>query len=578
MAINLSVQAPVDRIERWRTNTRWGNLKPSTLADVLARSSKGDVADLVDLSEYAIGSDPRLTSWYDSRITRVLQADFGVKPSPFGDPKIAKMAADLVNECIARIPDWHQVQRDLLHAIAVGHALGENEWAYDETLDLNYVTRIDFRHGHRFRYDEVWQLRLYDQGAKHSVGSMYGEALVDHKWTVHQYRVQAGYPGIGGIMRSCLWPWLFGRMSERWWVTSTERNGQPFWRAEVPKGTTESTRLNILSQLEGLSGDHVAVLEEDVKIIADATAAASKSWEGYVEFLKDCREGMELAWLGMKDATGPGENGSRGATEARTGAMLDPRMVADGINFGGSLESTLIRSMIACNAHRFPVPVERVPIPLYRYLTNDDTTHTQTPVNVVDLLSIVTAVKTGQISRESAVEMIQLANPGVTEEQARKVLGVAPPRAPGAAAPAPAITQPVATPAAPAAPAPAPAAAPAAPDVPKLAEQALNGAQVSSLLEIVQAVASGVLTEASAVALIEAAGLVTDPAKARAIVSGASAPTAPAEPTDPKAQTPAPQPGQVNRQASRLASTKTPSRSPSPFAKTVRRASATSTP
>jgi hypothetical protein len=144
MAINLSVQAPVDRIERWRTNTRWGNLKPSTLADVLARSSKGDVADLVDLSEYAIGSDPRLTSWYDSRITRVLQADFGVKPSPFGDPKIAKMAADLVNECIARIPDWHQVQRDLLHAIAVGHALGENEWAYDETLDLNYVTRIDF--------------------------------------------------------------------------------------------------------------------------------------------------------------------------------------------------------------------------------------------------------------------------------------------------------------------------------------------------------------------------------------------------------------------------------------------------
>jgi hypothetical protein len=324
--------------------------------------------------------------------------------------------------------------------------------------------------------------------------------------------VLAGYPGIGGVMRSCLWRWLFGRMVERWWINSTERNGQPFWRASVPKGTPETTRANILAQLEGLSGDHVGVMEEDVQIIADATAAASKSYEGYIEFLKDTRDLLTLAWLGMKDATGPGDTGGRASAETRTGATMDPRMVADGLNFGASLESTLFRSLITCNAHRFPVPIDRVPLPLYRYLTNDDATHAQTPVVVADLLSIVSAVKTGQISRESAIEMIQLANPGVAEEQAIKVLGTAGSKPNGDR------SIPVHTPSTdPAAPSPAPAAKPAAPPPStepetKLAEQALNGAQVTSLLQIVDAVATGKLTDASAIALMDAAGLITDQA------------------------------------------------------------------
>ncbi len=436
------VQAPVDRIERWRTNDRWGDLAPSTLANVLQRAAQGDVADLVDLCEFAISTDPELFSLYDSRITRVLQAEFSIKPNPFGDKVVAKQAADLVNECVARIPDWHQVQRDLLHAIAVGHSCGENEWAKDEAVDLTYVKRIDFRHPHRFRYDEVWQLRLYDQGMKRSNGSLYGEALIPHKWTTHQYRVLAGYPGIGGVMRACLWWWLFGRLAEKWWFGSTERYGQPHTRAEVPKNTPEATRTRILAQLEAFSSEHVVVHEEGVRIVVDAAAAAAKSYEGYVEFLKRAREAKELAWLGMRDATGPGDNGGRAAAETRTGAMLDPRMVADGLGFGASLQSTLFTSLIAANPHRFSVPVERVPVPIYRYLTNDDTMQTQTPVVVGDLLTTVDAVKSGRIAYDSGIAILMLANPGISEDQARKVLGVqqAPvavtPPAP-AAAPAP---------------------------------------------------------------------------------------------------------------------------------------------
>jgi len=420
------VQAPVDRVERWRTDTRWGDLAPSTLAAVMQRGKEGDVADLVDLIEFVLDTDPEMFSLYDSRLTRVLQAEFAIKPNPFGDKAIAQQAADLVSECVARIPDWHQVQRDLLHGMATGFGCGENEWAEDKAAQLNYVARIDFRHGHRFRYDEVWALRLYDRGMKRGAGSIYGEALIPHKWTIHQYRVKAGYPGIGGLMRSCLWWWLFGRMAERWWLGSTERYGQPHTHAIVPKSTPEIVRARLRELLEGFGGDHVAVIEKDVEIVVDAAAAAAKSYEGYVEFLKRAREAKELVWLGMKDATGPGDNGGRASAETRTGAMLDPRMVADGLAFGSSLESTLFRSLITCNAHRFSVPVDRVPVPLYRYLTNDDTTHAQEPVDVEDVLKVVDAVRSGRITPQAGAALLMMANPTITEEQALKVLGAPP--------------------------------------------------------------------------------------------------------------------------------------------------------
>jgi hypothetical protein len=186
----------------------------------------------------------------------------------------------------------------------------------------------------------------------------------------------------------------------------------------------QSVRDAILSDLENLSAEHVGVLEEGVKIIVDATAAATKSHEGYQAFLDDTRRDMTMAWLGTSDATGPGENGSRGATETRTGAMLDPRMVSDGLALGASLQRTLFSSLLACNAHLFPVPVERIPVPVYRYITDDDETRPDQGVQIPidDLLKLTDAVRGGRLALETAHQMMLLAYPQVTQEQIEKLL------------------------------------------------------------------------------------------------------------------------------------------------------------
>lgn len=106
-----------------------------------------------------------------------------------------------------------------------------------------------------------------------------------------------------------------------------------------------------------------------------------------------------------------------------------------------------------------------------------------------------------------------------------------------AAAAAQAGQQPAAAdPAAPAAPAPDPAAPPP-PAGTTIADTSLNGAQVSSLLEVIAAVGSGTLDASSAVAVIVAAFPQIDEAQAGKMVAGASAPATVAAPA------PAPAPG-----------------------------------
>ncbi len=55
-----SVVARVDRSERWRTNTRWGDLSASQLGAVMEAARRGDIADFCELVEFAISTDEHL--------------------------------------------------------------------------------------------------------------------------------------------------------------------------------------------------------------------------------------------------------------------------------------------------------------------------------------------------------------------------------------------------------------------------------------------------------------------------------------------------------------------------------------
>lgn len=507
-------QARVDKLERTRTGGRWGDVSASTVTSVLNKAAQGDISDWIDLCDHAIGTDTELGNLYDSRISRVAQADFIIAPNSFGNPNMAQLAAEFVNEQMGRIKGWSQASRDLLHAIAVGFSAGEEEWLHDRVNKTNYVTRIHFRHGHRFRYDESWQPRLYDQGRRRSDASMYGEALLPNKWVIHQYRLAAGYPGAQGLMRNSIFIWLFGRWVEKWWTANAEKHGDPLVYAKGNPNTPVNVREKIIADMERLANDHVGWIENGSELVVDASAAMSKSYEVYKDYLARRDAQLGKVWLGASDINDPGAHGSQSAVDTRASVTTDPRMVTDGDLFASSLQETLFQHFINLNAHKFGCPVEQVPCPTMKLKTADD--------------------EVGG-DRGDKRDELQAERQGYTQEVGND----------GSGKMVPAVKLPD--------PAPAPQQAPAQPAV------AIT-MSASEVLEVVKASTAGAIERESAYELIVAGGM--DPDRARRMVRLDDAP--------PKALAPALPPGPTTK------SRPTSSRSRSPFATTLRRESAES--
>ena len=531
-----SVQDRVTSAERWATGGTFGDMSASQLTSILNAAKTGDVSRWADLCAYAISTDEHLSSLSSSRYTRVVQADWLIVPNEYGDQAMARLAAEFVNEQLARIQRYQRSMKALLSAVGIGYAVGEMEWARDSNK-TNYVQRIVNREAHRFRYDEQWNLRLYDSGVRASKGSIYGEALDPRLMIIHEHQEVNGYPGATGVMKSCIWSWMFARWVTKFNILFLEKFGSPIVYAKVDPDSKENVRNQILEDLQNLSNEHVGVIEGHEITLVDS---ATKSGDGYQSYLTFVKNEQTKAWLGTSDAVDPGANGSRAAVDSRTGAMMDPRMVSDGQDLAETLQSTLFTQLIALNLHKFGVgDVSQVPVPLMRFRTADDEVK----------------VDAGARAQESV---------DVREQAGDDA-------APVPVAATPAKQEPAAEPVA------------AAPVAANVQATALNGAQVTSLIDLVAKVAANVLPRASAVEIAQMAFQI-DAATAERVIGEAGRGFTPATPEpatpyqaaivpteappDPKASAPV-TPGHLATQA-------TGSHYPNPFAKSRQSASAKS--
>lgn len=363
------ISAPVSRYERFRTTGRYGDMWAPQLSAILWKLDQGYLDDWADLVEFALCSDADLASLYVTRIARVSQAEFVVKPSKFGDQQFARLAAEFCNEQLARIEDFQRSQRHLLHAIFVGTAFGEMVWARDATTATNYVRHIEPLHTHRFRYDEKWQPRLYDAGQRKG-SSLYGEALDPRRFIVHQHQEIAGYPSVSGVMRPAIWIWLLMRWAEKWYAMAVEKYGAPFVVATVAKNTPESVRNELQTALENFTADHAAVKEEGGAIEFFTSPLATAGDSMHSVYLTRKQQQLSKLILGASDIVDPGANGSQAAVGVRAGVATDPRMVVDGTAWSGTIESQYFKWMLALNTHKFGGVMP--PVPTYEAKTAGD--------------------------------------------------------------------------------------------------------------------------------------------------------------------------------------------------------------
>lgn len=327
---------------------------------ILWKLDRGYLDDWADLCEFALASDTTLASLYVTRISRVSQAEFVMKPSARGDQKLAALAAEFCDEQLARIADWEKSQRHLLHAIFVGAAFAEMEWARDGASKTNYIRRIHGLHAHRFRYDEKWIPRLYDQGQRNKT-NIYGQVLDPRRYIVHEHQEIAGYPNVGGVFRPASQMWMFARWAMKWYIGATEKFASPFIWGEVMPNAVDAVREDAIAQLENMVADHVAIVEKGGMIHMESVPIGTSGSSMYEQFLERADAQLAKCILGSSDFTDPGKSGSQAAVAVRGGITVDPRMIIDSLGYSETIEKSVLTWLLALNVHKFggvmpPVP------------------------------------------------------------------------------------------------------------------------------------------------------------------------------------------------------------------------------
>jgi hypothetical protein len=229
------------------------------------------------------------------------------------------------------------------------------------------------------------------------------------------------------------------------------------------------------------------------------------------ETLDDYYKQRARLWLGTSDMADPGKFGTQGAVGERVDATSDPKTVADAKRLAQSLHLSLLRNMILFNAKKLGACASEIPVPKLK-AWKDET----------DMLGAPGATL-GEAGGEKPASPMQLPHKSVQMPDGNPApripeinLGGDPANDTAAAPPG----------------IPPSAQVAGGEDIQK---QALNGAQVTSLLELLTAVSTGALPRSSAMELIVSAFPITREQAERIMgtLGAGFVPTAQPEPTGP---------------------------------------------
>jgi|PlaIllAssembly_1097288.scaffolds.fasta_scaffold00011_39 SPP1 gp7 family putative phage head morphogenesis protein len=382
---------------------------------ILQELDRGFVEGWADLCEYTLSRDLHISAVLGTRKARAVASAYQILPAETTDPAktgLADAAAAFISDRLSAMSGLRQTFFSIMDALVVGFSAHEIQWILSGNECV--PESITWVHPRRFRYDDEWNLRLYDSGArKPSTGggemTGVGEALLPDRWLVHYARSGGGYPSTYGLMRSLIWKYIEAHQVDKSWIFALERHGQPLLTTTVPKNTTSAIKEQQLRMLQNLSYDSVAVFEEGATINVVGGPAAIGNGATFEAFLKHTHDEITVFVLGASDLVNPGINGSQAAVGTRLSATADIIRDVDAMNFWDTLQAQLFLPMLRYNTHLFggvipPVPYGRFeyqleqaapvepPQPSFSIATTDATVQIpSTPITGKDLMDAIEA-------------------------------------------------------------------------------------------------------------------------------------------------------------------------------------------
>lgn len=375
-------QAPPPDMRRWTTDAVSGELKFAQISSILQQAERGDTVQYADLTRRMLDSDDHLCSVYETRVSLVAGARWKLNPGE-GDTGLAQQAAEDCRRLLESLGNVERLFADILDADWTGWAALELDW--QPRGDLVWLNGYEWLHPRRFRFNDSYQIYLYDDGmAKRSEGAptgTYGALLAPDKYVIHQPRVLPNYNVASGLARAAVRYWWIKIWASKFALGGAEVGGNPRAWAIAPTEASQDVVDDLYEGLSTLSADGIGVFKAGttVEIQAPLAQGASSVWDF---LLKRCDAGFSKILLGSTLNVEIGDTGGAySAAESQGDVTIMPRARRSSRAMWSTIERDVFRPFLTWNRHRYGGVVP--PIPRGESILVEDTPSAETISTVI---------------------------------------------------------------------------------------------------------------------------------------------------------------------------------------------------
>jgi phage gp29-like protein len=200
--------------------------------------------------------------------------------------RVAKAVTDMIGAL-----DMERIIGNALDATLFGYAPMEIDWRAGTggTLPRDVIALPP----EWFCFDPDNALRF-----KTRTAPVYGELLPERKFLVPRQDATYQNPYGLGDLALCWWPVIFKKGGLKFWLAFTEKYGSAFALGKLPRGADAAERAALLSALEDMIQNAVAVIPDDGSVDLKEAAGKSASADLYERLVLHCRGEISIALLG----------------------------------------------------------------------------------------------------------------------------------------------------------------------------------------------------------------------------------------------------------------------------------------
>lgn len=317
-------------------------LTPQRLGRLLREAEDGDAVAYYELAEEMEEKDLHYLAVLRTRKLAVARLPIEVEPAD--DSAEAKKDAALIETWLKR--DMLQLELfDMLDAIGKGVSTTEMVW--DMKPELWQPSKLHWRDPRFFEFDRVNGTDLLLRGGESGVGEP--SPLPAGKFITHYHPSKSGLPIRSGLARIAAWGYMFKNFAIKDWVTFLESFGHPLRIGKYGPNESEENKNILHRALLELGSDAAAAFPETMSIeFVDRKAGTAPNdlWRSQAEYIDDQ---LSKAVLGQTNTTDAKSGGlGSGQAQVHDGVRGDIEDF-DAMMLAGTLNRDLVVPMVMFN-------------------------------------------------------------------------------------------------------------------------------------------------------------------------------------------------------------------------------------